>query len=165
MGEAPAIQAYLIEIVSRVERSVTEKLEHAAVQRVRAGARDQVGISRRAVPDLGQHNSRTRLNFLDSVYVEVGKRSPTHLGIGGVHAIHGKNGGRTTLPIDRKLLREIRGPVRVRHRAGGQQQELAEIARVERQTGNLGSGKTLTAARLRKGSALFLHKNEALLRS
>src|SRR4029077_966180 len=97
----------LVEIVAGVERGVAEELEHAAVQVVGAGAGDDVGVARSAVADFGLHDAGTGLDFLDSVDVEVGKGGAAHLRVGGVDAVHGKDGGGTPLAVHGELLGEV----------------------------------------------------------
>jgi hypothetical protein len=43
-----------------------------------AGPRDHVGVARRAVPDIGQHDAGIGLHFLNGVDVEVGKSGAAH---------------------------------------------------------------------------------------
>jgi hypothetical protein len=69
---------------------------------------------------------------LNCVHVEIRKRAATHLGITDVGAIHREYSLYPALSIDGELLGEVRCPIHVRHGAGGQQQERAEIASVQR---------------------------------
>ena len=158
--DAATVEADLVEIVACIERGVAEEFKHAAVKAVGAGARDDVGESGRSVPDLGRHDTGTGLDFLYGVDVEVGEGGAAHLGVGGVDAVHGEDGGGTALSVDRKLLREVGGAVGVGHGSSGEEQEFAEVARVERQAGNLGSGKTFSAAGLGRGGGLLLLGDE-----
>jgi len=97
---------------------------------VGTGLGDHVGVAGRSVTDLGGHHSRISLYFLDRIHVEVGKGGAPQFRIGRVEPVHRKHGCRTALSIDGKLLREVRRAVCVRHGAGCQQEQLAEIAGV-----------------------------------
>src|SRR5882672_11541063 len=65
-----------------------------------------------------------------------------------VSSIDGKDGGGATLAVDGELLREIGGAVGVRHGAGGEEKEPAEVAFVEGQAGHFSGGETLAATGL-----------------
>ena len=56
--------------------------------------------------------------------------APPILGIGRVDAVRREDGCDAALAVHRELLREIRRAVGVGHGAGGQQQQLAEVARL-----------------------------------
>jgi hypothetical protein len=105
------------------------------------------------VTDFRRQDSGTRIDFLNRVHVEIGKRRATHLRIGGVDTVHGEDGCRAALAVYCKLLREIGGPVGVGHSAGGEEQQLAEVALVERQAGDFLARKALATTAL--GSALI----------
>ena len=129
---APLRNAFVVKVISRVESGIADKFEKTAVHLVIPGFRHDIGVARRPMADLRRHHSRTRLHFLNGVNIEIGKRRAAHLRIGGVKPIDGKHGRRAALSIDRKLLSEIRGPVGVRHSPCRQQQQLAEVTRIER---------------------------------
>ena len=78
------------------------------------------------------------------------KVAPPISGIGGVETVQGEHGGGAALSVDRELLGEVGGAVGVGHGAGGQQQQLAEVARVQGKTRNFSAGKPLAAAGLRR---------------
>ena len=144
----PACRISIVEIVPRIERSVTLELEHAAVDLSHAKFRDHVRVTRSAVSDLGCHHARVRLHFLNRIHVEVGKRRPTHLRISRIETIGRKHGRHAALSIDRKLLREIRRAIRIRHRPSREQKQFAEISGIQRQTGNLRTRQLLASAGL-----------------
>ncbi len=112
------------------------------------GLGDDVGEARGSVPHLCRDHSRTGLHFLDGVHIEIGKSGAAHFRIGGVEPVQGKHGSGAALSIDRELLGEIGGAIGVGHGARCQQQQLAEVARVQRKTRNLSAGKMLPAAAL-----------------
>ena len=62
------------------------------------------------------------MHFLDRIDVEVRERGATHLRIGGIRSVHGKDGGGPALTVHGKLLREIRCTVGVGHGTGGEQE-------------------------------------------
>src|SRR6185312_1973999 len=68
--------------------------------------------------------------------------------IGGVEAIQGEDGGGAALPVDRELLGKVSGAVGVGHSTSGQRSQLAEVARIQRKTGNFSAGKPLATAGL-----------------
>ena len=162
---AAVVRADVVEVVACVERCIAEEFKHAAVNCVRAGPRDHVGVTGRAVPDLGQHDAGTGLHFLNGVDVEVGKSGAAHFRVGSVGAVHRKDGRRAPLAVDRKLLCKICRPVGVGHGAGRQKQQFAKVARVERQAGDFRAGKTLSAARLGCRNASFLNEDKPFLRT
>ena len=123
------------------------------MNRVNPRLRDHVGETCCPVPDLGRHHTGIGLHFLNCIDVEIGKRRAAHLGIGGVEAIRGENRGHAALPVHRKLLREICSAVGVGHRSRRQQQQLAEVARIEWQARYLRTGKVLASSALRRGLA------------
>src|SRR5579859_1620569 len=108
----------MIEEIARVKRRVAHELEKRAVEACRSGASDDVCETRRPTTNISRHPSRTRSQFLDGVYVEVRHDAATHLGIADVRAIHGKCRLHPALPVDCKLLREIRRAVCIRHSDG-----------------------------------------------
>ena len=97
------------------------------------GFGDDLRIPRRSMPDFRRQHTRARFNFPDRVHVEVRERRPAHLRVGCVDAIHRKHGGAAALSVDRELLREVRGSRSSGLVARRQQQQLAEVALVERQ--------------------------------
>ncbi len=90
------------------------------------------------------------MHFLNGIDVEIGKCRAAHFRVGGIDAVHGKDRSRAALAVDRELLGKIRRAVGVGHGAGGQQQQFAEVARIERQARNFRAGKMLAAAGLRR---------------
>ena len=104
-----------------------------SVHGVGAGARDDVGEARGAASDFGRHPTGAGADFLHGIDVEIGEGGAAHLGIGAIGAIHGEDGRGAALAVHRELLREIRRAVGVRHGAGREQQQLAEVALVQRQ--------------------------------
>ncbi len=118
-------------------------------------ARDDVGVAGGAVADLGLHDAGAGFDFLDGVDVEVGEGGAAHFGVGGVDAVHGEDGGGAALAVDGELLREVGGAVGVGHGAGGEQEQFAEVARVQGQAGDLGSGEAFAAAGLRSGACVL----------
>ena len=141
-----------VEEVARVEGGVADELEDAAVQVVGAGLGDDVGEARRAVADFGGHHAGTGFDLLNRIDVEVGERGAAHFGVGGVDAVHGEHGGGAALSVDGELLGEIGGSVGVGLRAGGEQEQLAEIALVERQGSHLAAGEFRASGRFRGGA-------------
>ncbi len=125
---AATVQFNVVEIIARVERSVAEELEQAAMDGIRSRLRDHVSETRGPVTDLGQHHAGTGLHFLDGIDIEGGEGSATHFRIGGVGSVHGKDRGHAALTVDGKLLREICSSVGVGHGPRRQQEQLAEIA-------------------------------------
>ena len=123
----------MIEIIPRVKRRVAQKLKDRSVKAALPRARDDVRKASRPATDLRRHPPRARLNLLDRIHVEVRERAASHLGIARIRAVHGKRRLHAALPVDGKLLREVRRSVRVSHRACGQQQELAEVPLVQGQ--------------------------------
>src|SRR6267378_5349057 len=93
------------------------------------------------------HDSGIGLHFLDGVDVKVGKGSAAEFGVGRVRSVDGEDSGGAALAVDGKLLREIGGAVGVRHGAGGKQEELAEVAFIQRQSGDFPGGEMFAAAR------------------
>src|SRR6266403_741396 len=140
--------ALVVEIISRIEGRIADKFEKAAVDLIAAGFGNHVRESGGAVTRVRRHDAGAGLHFLDSVDVEIGKGSAAELGVGGVCSIDGKDGGGTTLAINGELLREIGGAVGVRHGAGGEEKESAEVAFVEGQAGYFSGGQTLAATGL-----------------
>ena len=63
----------------------------------------------------------------------------------------GEYSGGAALAIDGKLLGEVGGAVGVGHGACREQEQLAEVARIQRQAGNLSTGKVLTPTGLGRG--------------
>ena len=123
---------FVIEVIACIERCIAHEFEQAPVHLVRSRLGHHIGKTSRAVSDLGRHHSRISLHLLNRIYIEIGKRRPSQLRIGGVKPIDGENRSRTALAIHCKLLRKIRRPIRISHRARRQQQQLAEVARIER---------------------------------
>ena len=125
-----------VEEVARIERRVAQEFEDRAVQVVGSGAGDDVGETGRAAPDFGGHPAGAGADLFHGIDIEVGERSAAHFGVARIRAIHGKYSRRAALAVNGELLGEIRGAVGIGHGAGGEQQQLAEIALVERQFGN-----------------------------
>src|SRR5216684_7061179 len=147
--ETASVQiALVVKIISRVEGRIADKLEEAAMDLIAAGFRDHVRKSGGAVTRVRRHDAGVGLHFLDGVDVEVGEGSAAELGVGGVPSVDGKDGGGATLAVDGELLREIGGAVRVRHGAGGEEKESAEVTFVEGQAGHFSGGETLAATGL-----------------
>ena len=82
--------------------------------------------------DFRRYHARKRLDSLHRVDVEVGKGGAAQLRVGGIDAVHGKHGGGAPLAIHGELLGEICRAVGVGHGAGRQQQQLTEVALVQR---------------------------------
>src|SRR5436309_308980 len=82
-------------------------------------AGNHVGITGGPMTDLGGHYSRTRLYLFNRVHIEIGKGGASHLRIRGVRTVEREHCRGSPLSVDRELLGEIRGSVRVRHCAGG----------------------------------------------
>ena len=143
--------ALVIKKIGGIKGGVAGKFKETAMDLVSAGLGDHVGETGRAVSDLRRYHSRTRLHFLDGVHVEVGEGGASDFRIGGVESIQGEYGGGAALAIDGKLLGEVGGAVGVGHGACGEQEQLAEVARIQRQAGNLSAGKALTATGLGRG--------------
>src|SRR6185312_13502894 len=107
----------VIKIIARVESRVAYKLEDRSVKSVDAAASDDVGEPRTAAADLSRHPSRTGLQLLHRIHIEIRKRRPTHLRIADVRAIHGKCCFHAALSINGELLGEICRPIGVGHGA------------------------------------------------
>src|SRR5580692_987734 len=122
----------MIEEVARVKRRVAHKLKKRAVKAGRSGASDDVCETRRPTADISRHPTRTRLQFLNGVYVEVRHDAATHLRIADVRTIHGKSRFHAALSVDCKLLGEIRRAVCIGHSAGRQEQQGTEVTAVQR---------------------------------
>ena len=161
---AATVQFNVVEVIARVERSVAEELEQAAMDRIRSRLGHHVGETCGPVTDFGQHHAGTRLHFLDGIDIEGRERSATHFRIGGVGSVHGKDRGHAALTVDGKLLREIRSSVGVGHGARRQQEQLAEIAGVQRQARHLRSREVLSSASLRSCRSLPLPQDETGIR-
>src|ERR1019366_10277713 len=101
--------------------------------------------TRRPTTDSSRHPTRTRLQFLNGVYVEVRHDTSTHLRIADVRAIHGKCCLPPALAVDCKLLGEIRRAVRIGHSAGCQEQQSTEVTAVQRKRTHCLAGKCFTA--------------------
>jgi hypothetical protein len=134
-----------VEEIAGIERGVAHELENDAVYLIRAGFRDDVGKARGAPAELGRHNAGIGANFLDGIDIEIGERRPAQFRVRRIGAVHGEHGSSATLAIHRELLGEVGGAVGVGLRSGSEQQQLAEIALVERQSGNSAAGKALAA--------------------
>ena len=66
----------------------------------------------------------------NGVDVEVGEGGASHFGVAGVGVVHREGGLDAALAVDGKLLGEVGGAVGVGHGAGGEKQQLAEVALV-----------------------------------
>ena len=142
----------VIEKIAGVQVGVAQEFEDRSVRRVGAGTGDDVGKPRGAAADLGGQPAGTRTNLLHGIDIEIGEGRAAHFGIARIGAVHGKDCGGAALSVDGELLREIGGAVGVGHGAGRQQEQLAEVAFIERQLGNRFAGKLLaTGAGLRGG--------------
>lgn len=148
-GEAAAVKE-----VACIQRGIAEEFERRTVKPGSAGLSDDLRKARGAVADLGGHDAGTGTDFLNSVHVEVGERRSTHFRVRGIDAVRGEDRGGSPLAIYGELLGEIRGAVRVGHRASGKQDELAEIPLVERQARDFPAGEPLATAGLRLGDIL-----------
>ena len=104
-------------------------------------ARDDVGETSCAAPDLGRHPPRVGLNLFDRVHVEIGEGRAAHLRIADVGSIHREDRFDAALSVDGKLLRKVGRAVGIGHRARGEQQKRAEITLVERQLAHGLAGK------------------------
>ena len=158
--------AFVIEEISGVERGVADEFEGAAVDLVGAGFRDDVGEAGRAMADLRGHHAAAGLHFLNGIDVEVRECRAAEFGIGGVRAVHCENRGNATLAVDCELLREICGAVGIGHGSGGEEQQFAEVALVERQARDFLTGEMLATAALRGAAALCCGQdaNDLILR-
>ena len=152
----------VVKVVAGVKGGVADKLEDRSVEAAGAGAGVDIGKSRSSAADLGRHPAGAGIDAFDRVHVEVGKGGPAHLRVADVRAVHGKGRLNAALPVDGELLREIGCAVGIGHGAGGQQQQGAEVALVERQFADRLAGKFLAAGRRRgfEGS----HSEFALIR-
>ena len=135
----------VIEEVARVEGGVADKFEDGTMKTALARASDDVGESRGAAPDLGGHPAGAGLDLFHRVDIEVGEGCAAHLRVAGIRAIRGEDRFHAALAVDSELLREVGGAVGVGHRARGQQQQLAEIALVQRQRTDRMAGKLFSA--------------------
>jgi len=144
----------VVKEISRVEGGIADKFEQAAVDLIAAGPRDHVRESRGAVTRVRGHDAGIGLHFLDGVDVEVGKSSAAEFGVGSVRSVDGEDSGGAALAVDGKLLREIGGAVGVCHGAGGKEEELAEVAFIQRQTGHFPGGEMFAAAGLGRSGIL-----------
>jgi hypothetical protein len=147
-----------VEEVARIERGIAEELEDRSVQGVSSGAGNDVGESRGAASDFGGHPAGAGADFFDRIDVEVREGGATHFGVARIGAIHGKNGSGAALAVDGELLCEIRGAVGVGHGAGGEEQELTEIALVKGQVGDGFAGQFFAAGAF--GRAGFVQERE-----
>ena len=158
------VQADIVEVIPRIEGGVADKLKHTAMHSVRAGAGDDIGVTGGAVANLGRHHAGAGLHFLDGVDIEVGKSRAAHFRVGGVGSVECEDGRATALAVHGKLLRKIRGAVGVGHGARGEKQQLAEVARIQRQTGNFSGRKMFAATGLLSRRAFFLEKHQTFFR-
>src|SRR5205085_2800204 len=85
----------------------------------------------------------------------IGKGGASHLRIRGVRTVEREHCRGSPLSVDRELLSEICGSVRVRHGAGGEQQQLAKIPRIQRQTRNFATRKMLPSTCVRSSRMLL----------
>src|SRR5260370_24481714 len=153
--KTPLVQvALVVKEISRIERRIAHKLEQAAVYLIPAGLGRYVRESRRAMSRVRGHHAGIVLHFLDGVHIEVRERGPAEFRVGGVRSIHAKDGGRAALAVDRKLLREIRRTIGVRHRSGGKEQEFAEVPFIQRQAGHFTGGTMLDTAAVSQSGIL-----------
>ena len=81
--------------------------------------------------DIRRHHAGTRLNLLDRIHIEVRKCRATHLRIGRVSGIEREHCCCASLSVHCELLSKIGRTVCIRHGPGRQQQQLAEVARIE----------------------------------
>ena len=105
-----------------------------------------VGEAGCATADFSRHPAGAGVDALDGIDVEVGEGGTAHLGIADVGAVHGEGGFHAALAVDGELRGEVGGAVGVGHGAGGQQQQRAEVALVERQLADGLAGKLLAAS-------------------
>ena len=135
----------MVEVVARVEGGVAHEFEERAVKSAGAGAGNDVGESRRAAADLSRHPAGTRLNALHRIDIEIGECGAAHLRIADIGAVHGEGRFHPALSVDGKLGGEVGRAVGVGHGAGSQQQQLAEVALVQREFAHRLAGKRLAA--------------------
>src|SRR5208282_2885036 len=93
--------------------------------------RNDVRKSGRPSSNLRRHPAGARSNLLHRIYVEVREGRATHLRVADVGSVHREYGLHSTLTVDRKLLREVRSAVGIRHGPSGQQEQLTEITLVQ----------------------------------
>src|SRR5437588_3358953 len=98
------------------------------------------------MPNFSGQHSGIRLDFLDGIHVKIREGRASHLGISRIEAIYCEDSRYSALPIDRKLLGEVSSAVGISHRAGRQQQQFAEVARIQREAGDLRTRKALAPA-------------------
>jgi hypothetical protein len=149
----------VVEEVARIECRVAHKLENRAVKTASPGTCADIRKPRCTKADLRRHPARAGLNFLYRIHIEVGERRAAHFRIGGIRAIHRKRRFCFALAVDGKLLRKVGCAVGIGHRAGGKQQQLAEVALVQRQRAHLVARKLFAAGvcNLRAGSPYPQH--------
>ena len=80
------------------------------------------------------------------------------LGVADIGAVHGEGRFHTALPVDGELGREVGSAVAVGHGTRGQEQELAEVALVERQFADCLAGKGFAARSGRLAGSGDLHQ-------
>ena len=142
----------VVEVIAGVEGGVAQELEERAVEAAAAGAGDDVGEAGGAAADLGGHPAGAGLESpATASTLKLEKVAAAHLGIADVGAVHGEGGFDAALAVDGELLREVGGAVGVGHGAGGEQQQLAEVALVERQLADGLAGELLAAGGLLSG--------------
>ena len=135
----------IVKVVARVEGRVTHKLEDRSVKTAGAGASNDVGVPGSSAANLGRHPAGAGLDLFHRIHVEVAECGTAHLGVADVGAIHAEGSFNAALAIDGKLGCEVGGAVGVGHGAGGQQQQLAEVALVQRQFAHRLAGELLAA--------------------
>jgi hypothetical protein len=117
---------------------------------IRSGLRDDICEARSAVANLRVHHTGIGLNLLNRIDVELRKCRAAQFWIASIESVGRKHRRRTALTVHRKLLREVGGAIGVGHGASRQQQQLAEVACIQRQTGDLFTGKMFATAGLRR---------------
>ena len=100
------------------------------------------------MPNFGRQHAGIGLDFLDCIHVEIRERCAPHLGVRRIEAIHREDSRYSALPIHRELLGEVSSAICIRHRAGRQQQQFAEIAGIQRQAGDLRAREAFAPASL-----------------
>ncbi len=112
----------VVEKIAGVEGGVAQEFESRTVNRVGAGAGDDIGETCGAAADFGGHPTGAGANFLHGIHVEVGEGGAADFGIAAIGAVHGEDGGRATLAVHGELLGKVGGAVGVGHGAGGEEE-------------------------------------------
>ena len=121
----------VIEVVACVQSRVAQELEDRAVKAAAPRASDDIGKAGRSQANLRGHPAGARLDLLDRIHIEVGKRGAAHLRIADVSAVHCEDRLHAALPVDRELLGKVGCSVCIRHCSRRKQQQLAEVSFVQ----------------------------------